>query len=144
MGYTFAKGNPNEFRLWAESEKRRIEAEAVDIVQEVVQDAVRNQKQIIDTAETNWGRFRQSQGRASAGRRERDNMYDSITSKVDKGPREVTGFFGWLYNFEKYFEHQDAGTRYIDAANSLAQAFIQAEQDLQRKIRDRIIRRRSR
>jgi len=144
MGYTFARGNPNEFRLWAESEKRRIEGEAFDIVQEVVQDAVRNQKRVIDTAETNWGRFRQSQGRASAGRRETDAMYDSVTSKVDKGPRQVDGYFGWLHQFRKYFEFQDNGTTRIEAANSLAQAFIQAEQDLQRKIRDRIIRRRSR
>lgn len=138
MSYRVIKGDSESFRSWATGEKRRIQFESVQIVNEVLAEAVVDQKRILDTATTPWGRFRQGQGRSSAGRRETDTMYDAISSDLSVGRGEVVGEWGWLGLFLKYFEYQDNGTGRIDAANSLAESFVKAEQSLAAKVKSRM------
>jgi hypothetical protein len=138
MAYRLIKGDSASFRSWAVKEKLRIQFESVQIVNEVLAEAVVEQKRILDTATTPWGRFRQSQGRASAGRRESDTMYDAISSDLTVGRAEVVGEWGWLGLFLKYFEYQDNGTGRIEAANSLAQSFVKAQQSLAAKVKSRM------
>jgi len=138
MGYNFVNGSPQDFAAFAEREKKRIIAECDLIVTEVVQDAVAEQKHILDTATTSWGDFRKGQGRPSAGRREDNVMYDAITSDVTTSRTEVVGEWGWLNKFLEYFKYHDAGTARIGAANSMADSFIKAEQDLKAKVKARL------
>lgn len=43
------------------------------------------------------------------GRIRTGNMYDSVTSRVEAGGKKTLAAFGWLRNFEKYFEYQEGG-----------------------------------
>lgn len=54
-------------------------------------------------------RARQAGVNKGPGRYRSGNMFDSVTSKVQAGPKIVRAAFGWLDNFEKYFEYQELG-----------------------------------
>jgi len=137
MPYRITKGGGNAFRAEANRLKKRVRMGAEAIVGDVVAEAVVDQKHTLDTATTTWGNFRKSQGRESAGRRERDTMYDAITSTVKAGRTSVVGEWGWLRGALKYFLVQEHGSGTIGAANSLAQSKVQADQNLAAQVKAR-------
>ena len=45
------------------------------------------------------------------GRIRTGNMYDSVSSRVEAGGKRTLASFGWLGNFEQYFQYQETGFR---------------------------------
>jgi hypothetical protein len=45
------------------------------------------------------------------GRIRTGNMYNSVDSRVESGTAKVSSAFGWIRNFEQYFEYQETGFR---------------------------------
>lgn len=141
MAYEYKVSGKGSMENFLNLKAREIREECEIIMEDVIEDAVKDQKRLIDQAETPWGRLRKSQGRASAGRRETDRMYDAVTGDVDPGPKQVEGRWGWLFDFEKYFEYQDAGTGKIAAANSMADSFVKAVENVKKRLNDSVRRR---
>jgi hypothetical protein len=45
------------------------------------------------------------------GRIRTGNMYNSVASRVESGGSKTLAAFGWLTNFEEYFQYQETGFR---------------------------------
>lgn len=69
-----------------------------------------NMKRLIEQRGTKFSTNAAAQGiNKGPGRIRTGKMYDSVSSRVEVGPKKVYASFGWLKNFEKYFSYQETG-----------------------------------
>lgn len=134
MGFTFKGARPDKLQTALKLQQAVMRNEVERIMEETLEEAVELQRELLDRAETEWGRYRMSKGRGqSAGRRDTDQMYGGITYDVESESTKITGRWGWLWHIEQYFAAQDWGTGKIGAAHSLLGSYMQ--------IRERFIKR---
>lgn len=134
MGLTFKGGGVGRLQTALKLQQTVMRNEVEQIMEQTMEEAVELQRDLLDKAETEWGRYRMSKGRGqSAGRRDTDLMYGGITYDVESERTKITGRWGWLWHIEKYFAAQDWGTSKIGAAHSLLDSYVQ--------IRERFIQR---
>lgn len=71
-----------------------------------------NMKRLIETRGTQFSSRAQSEGiNKGPGRIRTGLMYDSVTSRIEVGPKRINAAFGWIDHFEKYFSYQETGFR---------------------------------
>lgn len=136
----FGSNLKGKFNVIVDESSSAIVNELPIIMQEIVDEGVANQKEFITTAVTQTGEKRASdpQHRSSkrdaglgiAGRVESDDMRQSVGGDVTAEPGVVTGKWGWIENFLKYFGVQDDGYGAIPAANSLLKSFVLGREKL--------------
>jgi hypothetical protein len=68
------------------------------------------------------------------GRIRTGNMYNSVTSRVESGSSRTLAAFGWLRNFEEYFQYQETGfrNRFIAMYSSSGRLLTQGSRPLVR------------
>lgn len=93
---------------------------------------VQEMRSVIDNSTTDWGSLRQSEGRESAGRRETDAMYNSVSSRVDG---DVVSW-GWVDGAAKYFLYQEEGTSKVASMHSLKDSTQKVLDELPRLIKN--------
>ena len=95
--------------------KLQIESSTNILAEEIAKTGRARMRFIVTTKRTPWGDKRKAEGRAYAGRREKDTMWNAITWRVTQKAAE----WGWLGDREKYYKYQEFGTGRIAAMNSL-------------------------
>lgn len=69
-----------------------------------------NMKRLIRERGTQFSKRAQSEGiNKGPGRIRTGLMYDSVSSRVEVGPKRINATFGWIDRFEKYFSYQETG-----------------------------------
>lgn len=100
---------------------------AEQIVTQSVEEGAELQREFLDRATTEWGERRYGMGRGqSSGRRDTDEMYSGIDSRVELDSRKVTGRFGWFNvpNIGKFLAQEWGGSpSRIPPAHDLLDAF---------------------
>jgi hypothetical protein len=95
-----------------------IEEEARLMAEEVGKFGSERMKEYIRDRGTPFSRAAQAAGiNKGPGRIRTGNMHDSVDYRVEAGPSRVSGAFGWIRNFEQYFEYQEMGFRNIFIAS---------------------------
>ena len=89
-------------------------------------------RRIIDVSTTDWGEYRMSQGRASAGRRETEAMYSSVGAKVVNGKAK----WGWITGTLNYFKYQENGTQTIAGMYALKDSRQKVLDELPRLVKN--------
>lgn len=90
--------------------KQIVREEQLKMAQEVAEFGELEMKSNILASGTPFSqRARQAGINKGPGRYRTGNMFDSVTSRVQAGPKVIRAAFGWLDNFEKYFEYQELG-----------------------------------
>ena len=86
--------------------------EAEAMVTKATQIGEENMKRLIQQRGTRFSQMAQSEGiNKGPGRIRTGNMYDSVSSRVEVGPKKIFASFGWVKNFEPYFSYQETGFR---------------------------------
>jgi hypothetical protein len=71
-----------------------------------------NMKRLIQQRGTPFSSIAASQGlNKGPGRVRTGTMLDSVSSRVEAGPKRIYASFGWIKNFEQYFSYQETGFR---------------------------------
>jgi len=108
---------------------------AHSMMQELAANANRQQKDLIERAQTETGRRRAATRGGSAGRIETGQMVNGTNGSATwVGENTISAKWGWQ-DPEKYYLYQDDGTRYIAPALTLLSTFLVARSDFLRKIR---------
>lgn len=113
---------------FAQSAVEDIRSQVNIIVVDAVAVGKANQRIAIQAAKTPWGEKRQLQGRPSAGRVETGAMENAIGAEIVQTAIGVTGSWGWLSDYEKVYDYQESGTKYIAAAHSLLTSYVVARE----------------
>jgi hypothetical protein len=66
-------------------------------------------RRTIRTSSTAFSKFRLGLGLGSRGRIRTGKMYDSVSSRVNSGSKQVTAQVGWIRNPLEYFRYQEYG-----------------------------------
>lgn len=66
-------------------------------------------RRTIRTSGTAFSKFRLGLGLGSNGRIRTGKMYDSVSSRVNSGPKQITAQVGWIRNVLPYFKFQEYG-----------------------------------
>lgn len=98
--------------------KNIIDEEARLMAEEVAKFGAERMKEYIKQRGTSFSRAAQAAGiNKGPGRIRTGNMYNSVDYRVEAGGSRVSGAFGWIRNFEQYFEYQEMGFRNIFIAS---------------------------
>ena len=66
-------------------------------------------RRTIRTSGTEFSRFRLGLGLGSRGRIRTGKMYESVSSRVTSGPKQIMAQVGWIRNPLEYFRYQEYG-----------------------------------
>lgn len=95
-----------------------IEEESRLMAEEVGRFGSERMKEYIRDRGTAFSRAAQAAGiNKGPGRIRTGKMYDSVDYRVEGGTSRVSSAFGWIRNFEQYFEYQELGFRNIFIAS---------------------------
>ena len=139
MGLKWTKNDPETLRANIEAYSREAEDAAIEALGEVVEQAEKDIKHIIEISVTPTGERRAAAGRGVAGRIEKGDMHKAVRGRVAKTGTHATGSFGWLEDGrgKDHASYQDPGTARIQGMNALFQSFVVATGDLKRKLAER-------
>lgn len=128
-------GGPLAIAQTLKAQDTRTREAAHAMMQEVVSEAQRRQREIIERAETETGRRRAASGRGVAGRIETGLMFNGTSASATwDSEHSIVGKWGWQ-DPEPYFRYQDQGTRSIAPALSLLTSFLAARSEFTRRLR---------
>lgn len=69
-----------------------------------------NMKRLIEKRTTPFSEWAIAEGiNKGPGRKRTGKMYDSVSHRVERGPKKIFVSFGWINGFEKYFSYQETG-----------------------------------
>lgn len=98
--------------------KNIIDEEARLMAEELARFGSERMKEYIQQRGTAFSRAAQAAGiNKGPGRIRTGNMYNSVDYRVEAGGSRVSAAFGWIRNFEQYFEYQELGFKNIFIAS---------------------------
>lgn len=128
-------GGPLAIGHQLEVSEAGVRQRAHEMMQEIAADANRNQREIIERAETETGRRRAAEGKGSAGRIETGQMVNGTNGSATWADDDtVSAKWGWQ-DPEDYYSYQDDGTQRIAPMLSLQTSFLVARTEFVRRLR---------
>lgn len=138
MGVTWRNGDLRTLS----TELRAKSKYAIDATEQItamsVDEAAELQRELLDRATTNYGRWRMERGRGNTeGRNDTGHMIGAITHDVEVGGGRVTGRWGWLFNpaDTDAIRAQDWGTNVVPAAHSLLDSYVEIRERWLRRMK---------
>lgn len=114
----FARVNVSGILQRPGAAKRIIDEEARLMAEEIGKFGAERMREYIKNRGTAFSRAAQSAGiNKGPGRIRTGKMYNAVDHRVEAGGSRVSGAFGWIRNFEEYFEYQELGFRNIFIAS---------------------------
>lgn len=108
----YARINTSELLKRGNQAKKVIQEEARRMAEEAAQFGEERMKEYIRERGTRFSDAAQQAGvNRGPGRIRTGNMYNSVSSRVESGSSRTLAAFGWLRNFEEYFQYQETGFR---------------------------------
>jgi hypothetical protein len=110
MRATFARVDASAMFNLLGSLEEAVYAEADAMLEKAGKMGEDNMKRLIEKRTTPFSEWAISEGvNKGPGRKRTGKMYDSVTHRVERGPKKIFVSFGWIKDFEKYFSYQETG-----------------------------------